>query len=352
VTRTILTVVGARPQFIKAAAVSRVIADRPNLNELIVHTGQHYDPGMSDVFFDELGIPVPARRYEFGGGTHGAMTGKMLAAIEDALVEDKPDAVLVYGDTNSTLAGALAAAKLHIPVIHIEAGLRSFNRRMPEEINRVMADHLSALLLCPTQTGVDNLKAEGIIKGVHAVGDVMHDATLYAIEQSKAKSDVIDKLDLKGRDYEVCTLHRAENTDDVERFALIIAFLEKQAEERLVVFPVHPRTRKVMAERGITPKGVMQVDPMGYFDLHRLLAGSSLVLTDSGGLQKEAYFHRKPAITMRDETEWVETVEAGWNRLWTQDDWISPRHEIPDYGQGDAADRSVDAIETFLAGVN
>ena len=347
-TRTIFTVVGARPQFIKAAAVSRVIADRPDLNELIVHTGQHYDPDMSDVFFDELGIPTPARRYEFGGGTHGAMTGKMLAAIEEALIEYKPDAVLVYGDTNSTLAGALAAAKLHIPVVHIEAGLRSFNRRMPEEINRVMADHVSALLLCPTQTGVDNLKAEGITKGVHAVGDVMHDATLYAIEQSKEKSDVIDKLDLAGKDYAVCTLHRAENTDDVDRFARIIAFLESQARDRLIVFPVHPRTRKVMAERGITPKGVMQVDPMGYFDLHRLMADSSLVLTDSGGLQKEAYFHRKPAITLRDETEWVETVEAGWNRLWTSDDWQSPRQDIADYGQGDAADRSVDVIEAYL----
>lgn len=347
-TRTIFTVVGARPQFIKAAAVSRVIAGRPDLNELIVHTGQHYDPDMSDVFFDELGIPVPARRYEFGGGSHGAMTGKMLAAIEEALVEDKPDAVLVYGDTNSTLAGALAAAKLHIPVIHVEAGLRSFNRRMPEEINRVMADHLSALLLCPTQTGVDNLKAEGITRGVHAVGDVMHDATLYAIEQSRTKSDVIEKLDLEGRDYAVCTLHRAENTDDPDRFARIIAFLEEQARERLVVFPVHPRTRKVMAERGISPKGVKQVDPMGYFDLNRLMAGSSLVLTDSGGLQKEAYFHRKPAITLRDETEWVETIEAGWNRLWTQKDWKSPRRDILDYGQGDAGERTVDAIEAFL----
>ncbi|WP_109259418.1 non-hydrolyzing UDP-N-acetylglucosamine 2-epimerase [Hyphobacterium indicum] len=347
-TRTIFTVVGARPQFIKAAAVSRVIAGRPNLNELIVHTGQHYDPDMSDVFFDELGIPVPARRYEFGGGSHGAMTGKMLAAIEEALVEDKPDAVLVYGDTNSTLAGALAAAKLHIPVIHVEAGLRSFNRRMPEEINRVMADHLSALLLCPTQTGVDNLKAEGITRGVHAVGDVMHDATLYAIEQARAKSDVIEKLDLEGRDYAVCTLHRAENTDDPDRFTRIIAFLEEQARERLVVFPVHPRTRKVMAERGISPKGVKQVDPMGYFDLNRLMAGSSLVLTDSGGLQKEAYFHRKPAITLRDETEWVETIEAGWNRLWTQKDWKSPRRDILDYGQGDAGERTVDAIEAFL----
>lgn len=346
--RTIFTVVGARPQFIKAAAVSRVIAGRPNLNELIVHTGQHYDPDMSDVFFDELGIPVPARRYEFGGGSHGAMTGKMLAAIEEALVEDKPDAVLVYGDTNSTLAGALAAAKLHIPVIHVEAGLRSFNRRMPEEINRVMADHLSALLLCPTQTGVDNLKAEGITRGVHAVGDVMHDATLYAIEQSRAKSDVIEKLDLEGRDYAVCTLHRAENTDDPERFARIIAFLEEQARERLVVFPVHPRTRKVMAERGISPKGVKQVAPMGYFDLNRLMAGSSLVLTDSGGLQKEAYFHRKPAITLRDETEWVETIEAGWNRLWTQDDWMTPQRDIIDYGEGNAGEHTVDMIEKFI----
>lgn len=343
-TRTIFTVVGARPQFIKAAAVSRVIAGRPDLNELIIHTGQHYDANMSDIFFDELGIPAPKRHLGIGGGSHGAMTGKMLEALEAAMIEDKPDAVLVYGDTNSTLAGALAAAKLHIPVIHVEAGLRSFNRRMPEEINRVMADHLSALLLCPTQTGVDNLKAEGITRGVHAVGDVMHDATLYAIEQSRAKSDVIEKLDLEGRDYAVCTLHRAENTDDPHRFARIIAFLEEQARERLVVFPVHPRTRKVMAERGISPKGVKRVDPMGYFDLHRLLIDCSLVLTDSGGLQKEAYFHRKPCITLRNETEWVETIDAGWNRLWTEVNWKVPRSEISDYGHGFAANSIIETI--------
>lgn len=348
-TRTIFTVVGARPQFIKAGAVSRVIAERDGLEERIVHTGQHYDANMSDIFFDELGIPAPARHLGIGGGSHGAMTGKMLEGLEAAMMEDRPDAVLVYGDTNSTLAGALAATKLHIPVIHVEAGLRSFNRRMPEEINRVVADHVSALLLCPTRTGVDNLRTEGLTEGVHLVGDVMHDATIFAIEQSKKVSNLVADLDLAGEDCAVCTLHRAENTDDRDRFARIIAFVEDQARDREVIFPVHPRTRKVMAERGIEPKGVRLIDPVGYFDLNRLLADASLVLTDSGGLQKEAYFHRTPCITLRDETEWVETIEAGWNRLWTQDDWKSPRREIEDYGQGDAGERTVDAIEAYFA---
>lgn len=347
--KLVFTVVGARPQFIKAGAVSRVIAARPGLVERIVHTGQHYDANMSDIFFDELGIPAPARHLGFGGGSHGAMTGRMLEGLEAAMIEDKPDAVLVYGDTNSTLAGALAAAKLHIPVIHVEAGLRSFNRRMPEEINRVMADHVSALLLCPTRTGVENLKIEGLTRGVHLVGDVMHDATLYAIEQSKTVSSIIEDLGLTGTDFAVCTLHRAENTDDEQRFTRIIAFVENHARDREVIFPVHPRTRKVMAERGMEPEGVRLIDPVGYFDLNRLLADASLVLTDSGGLQKEAYFHRTPCITLRDETEWVETIEAGWNRLWTQDHWKSPRRDIEDYGRGDAGARTVDAIETYFA---
>ncbi len=345
----LFTIVGARPQFIKAAAVSRAIAEAGGIDEAIVHTGQHYDANMSDIFFDELGIPAPKRHLGIGGGTHGAMTGKMLEALEAAMMEDKPDAVLVYGDTNSTLAGALAASKLHIPIVHVEAGLRSFNRRMPEEINRVVADHLSTLLLSPTQSGVRNLSTEGITKGVHAVGDVMHDATLSAIEQSKTRSDILERLDLAGQDYAVCTLHRAENTDDPDRFQRVIAFIEAQAADRPVIFPVHPRTRKVMADRGINPQGVVQIDPLGYFDLHRLLADSSLVLTDSGGLQKEAYFHRKPCITLRDETEWTETVEAGWNRLWTMDDWNSPRVDISDYGDGDAGAKTVAVIKDWFS---
>ena len=348
-TRKIFTIVGARPQFVKAAAVSRTIAETDGLSEVLVHTGQHYDANMSDIFFDELGIPAPDRHLGIGGGNHGSMTGKMLAGLEEAMIEDKPDAVLVYGDTNSTLAGALAAAKLHIPVIHIEAGLRSFNRKMPEEINRVMADHLSELLLCPTEKGVVNLADEGIRDGVHMVGDVMFDATLFAIEQSRTRSSIISTLGLEGKRYAVCTLHRAENTDDDERFDRVLDFLRDTAKDLEIIFPVHPRTRKVLAERGIALAEITTIEPLGYFDLHRLLADSELVITDSGGLQKEAYFHRKPCITMRGETEWVELLDAGWNRLWTQDGWSSPRRDIPDYGTGDAAGVMVSVISEWIA---
>jgi UDP-GlcNAc3NAcA epimerase len=344
--KRVVTIVGARPQFVKAAAVSRAMAKSSALEEVLVHTGQHYDANMSDVFFEELEIPAPKRHLGIGGGAHGAMTGAMLVGLETVLTEEKPDAVLIYGDTNSTLAGALAAVKLHIPVIHSEAGLRSFNRRMPEEINRVVADHLSALLLCPTQTAIDNLAREGITQGVRAVGDVMYDATLFAIERSQKRSDVIDRLKLSSG-FGVCTLHRAENTDDPARFAAVLAYLEAEAAKRPIVFPVHPRTRKMLAGRA--PKGLILTDPLGYFDLHRLLADCDLVLTDSGGLQKEAYFHRKPCITLRDETEWVETIEAGWNRLWTAPDWRTPRTDIADYGKGDAAGETVREIEALLA---
>lgn len=340
----IVTVVGARPQFIKAAAVSRVARSRTGIDEILIHTGQHFDRNMSDIFFDELGIAPPAHSLGIGGSTHGDMTGRMLGAIEAVLMAEKPDAVLVYGDTNSTLAGALAAAKLHIPVAHVEAGLRSFNRAMPEEINRVLTDHVSDLLLCPTALAVANLASEGITRGVLAVGDVMHDATLYAREQARTRSSILQRLGLEGRDFAVCTLHRAENTDDPHRFARVISFVEAQARLRPVVFPVHPRTRAVLAREGRQPEGLMMIDPVGYFDLNQLLAGCSLVLTDSGGLQKEAYFHRRPCITLRDETEWVETIEAGWNRLWTSDSWASPRRDIADYGEGDAAGKVVDAV--------
>ena len=318
--KKILTIVGARPQFIKAAAISRAFRAFPDIKEQIIHTGQHYDANMSDIFFEELGIPTPKHRFELGGGSHGQMTGRMLEALEKVFLNEKPDAVLIYGDTNSTLAGALAAVKIHIPVIHVEAGLRSFNRKMPEEINRILSDQVSELLLCPTQVSVDNLKAEGIEKGVHMVGDVMHDATLYAIEKTKNNTGLLEKLGVAEKPFAVCTMHRAENTDNPKRFDQLIAFLEKQALKRDIIFAVHPRTRNLMAERGIAPKGLQLIEPVGYFDLNTLLQHCELVITDSGGLQKEAYFHRKPCITMRDETEWVETIEAGWNRLWTADD--------------------------------
>lgn len=346
--KSIVTIVGARPQFIKAAAVSRAIRDANAFDEAIVHTGQHYDPNMSDVFFAELEIPAPVEHLGVGGGSHGEMTGRMLEGIERVLIARKPDAVMVYGDTNSTVAGALAAAKLHVPIVHVEAGLRSFNRRMPEEINRVLTDHLSALLLAPTQEGIRNLAAEGIAKGVVHVGDVMYDATLHAIKRTKAQSAILKTLGLENRPFALCTLHRAENTDDPARFESVLHYLETEAERRAVVFPIHPRTRKTLHARGRTPKNFILTEPLGYFDLHRLLGACDGVFTDSGGLQKEAYFHRKPCVTLREETEWVETIDAGWNRLWRGPDFITPRRDIADYGAGDAAEKCVREIAKLI----
>lgn len=331
----IFTVIGARPQFIKAAPVSRAIAEA-GMSEVIAHTGQHFDALMSDVFFDELDIPKPGYNLEVNSLGHGAMTGRMLEKLEEAMLAEKPDLVLIYGDTNSTVAGALAAAKLNIPVAHVEAGLRSFNRRMPEEVNRVVADHVSALLFCPTQTAVANLAAEGITKGVHAVGDVMYDTTLAAVKRAESRSTIIETMGLTPRGYAVATIHRAENTDDPERFARVVAWLEDAARQTPVVMPVHPRTRKLLASRGLAPAGLTLIDPIGYLDMARLLSQAAAVFTDSGGLQKEAYFHRVPCVTLRDETEWVETIEAGWNRLWTSDSY-APRRDIADYGDGHSA---------------
>jgi UDP-GlcNAc3NAcA epimerase len=346
-TGKIATVVGARPQFVKAAAVSRAFRSA-GIEEALIHTGQHYDANMSDVFFEELEIPPPKHHLGVGGGGHGAMTGAMLAKLEETFLAEKPAAALVYGDTNSTIAGALAAAKLHIPVIHSESGLRSYNRRMPEEINRVVTDHLSALLLCPTRAAIANLAKEGIVKNVHHVGDVMFDATVFAIERAQKTSTILDRLGLKGARFGVCTLHRAENTDDAAQLGKLLDFLEREAAERKIVFPVHPRTRKVLAASGRKIDRLLMTDPLGYFDLHRLLADCEIVFTDSGGLQKEAYFHRKPCVTLRTETEWVETVEAGWNRLWTTPHFAAPRRDIADYGGGDAAGRTVEAVRPLL----
>lgn len=348
-TKQILTVVGARPQFIKAAALSRVFAASSDFEETLVHTGQHHDDNMSAIFFHELSIAAPKRHLEISGGGHGEMTGRMLAALEHVMVEEDPHAVLIYGDTNSTLAGALAAAKLHIPIVHVEAGLRSFNRRMPEEVNRILADHVSALLLCPTRTAVENLQREGITAGVKEVGDVMYDTTRHAAEMAKVRSTILKDLGLVGRPFALCTLHRAETTDDPTTFEKALAYLEAEADRQTVVFPIHPRTRKMLEARGRLLRNVKQIAPVGYLDMHALLGACALVLTDSGGLQKEAYFHRKPCITLRSETEWVETVEAGWNRLWSQPDWTSPRRDISDYGDGAAAEKCVEAIRQLLA---
>lgn len=340
----LVTVVGARPQFVKAASVSRAIAKRENVREVMIHTGQHFDANMSDVFFDELGIPAPSHHLGVSGGMHGEMTGRMLAGIEASLVNEKPDWVIVYGDTNSTLAAALAAAKLHIPVAHIEAGLRSFNRKMPEEINRVLTDHVSSLLLCPTSLAVRNLADEGIVKGVHHVGDVMYDAALDARARARSATDVVARLGLKLNGFSLATVHRAENTDDGDQLEKILDYLKTVAEQRPLVMPLHPRTRAALEGFGLSLAGITTIDPVGYLDMTALLDACVDVHTDSGGVQKEAYFHRKPCVTLRGETEWVETVETGWNRLWNQDDYATPRRSIDDYGDGNSAERILDII--------
>lgn len=318
----VLTVVGARPQFIKAAAVSRAFiewnAEHPGqqIEEVIVHTGQHFDHNMSQTFFEELSIPEPRHNLEIHGGGHGQMTGRMLEQLEATLLSEKPDWVLIYGDTNSTLAGALAAVKLHIPVAHVEAGLRSFNMRMPEEVNRIVADRVSSLLLCPTEQAVRNLQDEGLTKGVHNVGDVMYDVALFYGQRAADKSDALRRFGLENRGYVLATCHRAENTDDPQRLQQIVSALNALAGQLPVVLPLHPRTRKILAERGLElAAGVRVADPLPFLDMIQLEQAAKLVLTDSGGVQKEAYFYGVPCVTMRDETEWVETVQSGWNRL-------------------------------------
>ncbi len=357
----IVSIVGARPQFIKAAPVSRVL--RRQHTEVLVHTGQHYDDAMSAVFFEELDIPMPDYNLGVGSGPHGAQTGEMLARIEEVLLAEKPDWALVYGDTNSTLAGALAAAKLHIPVAHVEAGLRSFNRAMPEEINRVVADHLSDLLLCPSQTAVNNLTAEGIARGVHLVGDVMADALALATERSRSHSGVLARLGLAERSYLLATVHRAENTDDPACLRNILAAFTELDET--IVFPLHPRTRKVLENEGILSNlqsaicNLQLIDPLGYLDMVRLEQSARMILTDSGGMQKEAYWSGVPCVTLRDETEWVETVEAGWNVLVGADmarivqavrSFTPPAARPALYGDGRAAERIATVLQLSIAG--
>ena len=344
-TLKVVTVVGARPQFIKAAAVSRAIRETDGLEEVMIHTGQHFDQNMSNVFFDELDIAPPAHMLDIHGGGHGEMTGRMLSAIEPVLIAEKPDWVVVYGDTNSTLAGALAAAKLQIPVAHVEAGLRSFNRRMPEEVNRVLTDHISTLHLCPTRAAVESLEREGIRQGVHHIGDVMYDATLFAAGRAEKTSNILNELGLSHNDYAVATVHRPENTDSAERLQAVISYLQQQAESNKIVFPLHPRTRQYAERVGVSLRGLMAIEPVGYIDMAKLLQGARTVFTDSGGLQKEAYFHRVPCITMRGETEWVETVTHGWNRLWNGPDFVA-RREINEYGDGRAAFRITQLLKT------
>jgi len=312
----VVSVVGARPQFIKCAAVSREL--RKVAREVLVHTGQHYDDAMSDVFFRELEIPAPDHRLGVGSGPHGAQTGEMLRRIEEVLVAERPDYVLVYGDTNSTLAGALAATKLHVPVAHVEAGLRSFNRRMPEEINRVVTDHLAALHFCPTETAVANLANEGIREDVYLVGDVMYDATLYYRDVAARKSDILKRLRLQPREYVLATIHRAENTDAPNRLGGIVDGLVQVAQQLPVVLPVHPRTQQALERDQLWQRAraaLTVIEPVGYLDMLTLESNARLIATDSGGVQKEAFFCRVPCVTLREETEWVELVPSGWNEL-------------------------------------
>jgi UDP-GlcNAc3NAcA epimerase len=312
----IVTVIGARPQFIKASVVSRAFTQL-NIEEIIIHTGQHHDSSMSDVFFEEMEIPKPSYFLDVHGLSHGAMTGRMLEKIEEVLKEVKPHAILVYGDTNSTLAGALAAAKLHIPVAHIEAGLRSFNRAMPEELNRILTDQLSDCLYCPSDAAIENLKQEGFFhqpKKVIKTGDVMFDAFTYYQKKAEEKSNILQVNHLQSNEYALLTLHRAENTDDENRLKEILKGIQQLAETTTIVWPVHPRLKSKLAAFTFSPS-VKLIEPVGYFDMIQLLQHAHIVLTDSGGLQKEAYFARKYCITLRDQTEWVELVHEKANFL-------------------------------------
>lgn len=310
--KIIASIVGARPQFIKASAVSRALAGK--FNEVVIHTGQHYDPDMSDVFFDEMDMRPPDYNLGIGGGTHGEQTGRMMIELEKVISGIQPDCILVYGDTNSTLAGALAAAKAGIPLAHVEAGLRSYNRTMPEEINRVLTDHVSDILFCPTDAAIENLKKEGIAKGVHRVGDVMYDALLHNLAMARGRLSILDQLHLKKGGYALATVHRAGNTDDTARLKSILDALGMLPAP--VIFPVHPRTRAIIASVGLqVNSNVSLTAPLGPLDVVELLENADCLLTDSGGMQKEAYLLGVRCITLREETEWVETVASGWNKL-------------------------------------
>jgi UDP-GlcNAc3NAcA epimerase len=309
----IVSVVGARPQFIKSAPVSTAIAQAGH-QAFLLHTGQHYDYGMSEIFFEELDIDAPAINLGVGSGTHGQQTGQMLIGIEAVLLSQKPDVVLVYGDTNSTLAGALAAIKLQIKLAHIEAGMRSYNRQMPEEHNRVLTDHCSDLLFCPTQTAVENLAREGITEGVHQVGDTMYDAASTYGDLARTKSKILQQLGVKTGGFLLVTIHRPYNTDDADVLRTYFSAFGQVDEP--IIFPIHPRTEKVVKSNNLSiPGNVRLVESVGYLDMLLLEQNARLILTDSGGIQKEAYFFKIPCLTLRSETEWVETITNGWNKL-------------------------------------
>lgn len=363
-TAKVVTIVGARPQFVKASVVSRELRTRAGMSECLVHTGQHYDTSMSGVFFDELDIPLPNHSLDIGSGTHGMQTGRMLEGIERVLQKEAPDCVLVYGDTNSTLAGALAAVKLHVPVAHIEAGLRSFNRSMPEEINRVLTDHVADWLFAPTDAAVSNLRREGISpERIRRSGDVMLDAALYYAKLAQQQSEVLQKHNLLSKSYILATVHRAENTDDESRLRAIFTALADIGRDCEIVMPLHPRTRHALNSTSwfVPSPGLKIIEPVGYLDMVMLEMHSRLVVTDSGGIQKEAYFHRVPCVTLRGETEWVELVRAGWNTLVLPTDTAvvaaalrlalgraQPAIGVELYGDGCAARVIVDDLTQFL----
>jgi UDP-GlcNAc3NAcA epimerase len=356
----VLSVVGARPQFVKAATVSSAL-QRAGVTESLIHTGQHYDDNMSAVFFRELGLPGAARNLEIGGLPHGAMTGRMIEAIEAIIVETRPAFVLVYGDTNSTAAAAIAAVKLHVPVAHVEAGMRSFNRRMPEEINRVITDHVATLHFVTGETPKRHLVAEGVVDGVHVVGDVMRDACERFLPVARERSAIADRPFARGP-FGLVTIHRPENTDDPAKLAALLDGLARVSEQMPLVIPLHPRTRGRLTEFGLSlPDAVHAIEPVGYLDILALLDRSQVVITDSGGLQKEAFYVGRPCVTARSETEWSETVELGWNRLvGTNADAMScacrdfltappsaSREGV--YGDGHAADRVAAVLADAIA---
>jgi len=372
----IVSIIGARPQFIKAAALSRILLSVADVQEILVHTGQHYDLNMSGLFFSELDIPEPDYHLGIGSGSQGLQTGRMLGAVEEVLLRESPDWVVVYGDTNSTLAGALAAVKLHIPVAHVEAGLRSFNRRMPEEINRVLVDHMAELLFAPSLLAADNLKREGIPESrIHLVGDVMYDAALYYAAKSAKESSILSQLGLQPKSYILATIHRAHNTDTPACLRAIVEGLTAVSREIPVILPLHPRTLKAMqlewsdgadlqaATLPCTIDRLNLIPPVGYLDMVMLEKNARLIATDSGGVQKEAFFNRVPCVTLRHETEWIELIQLGWNRL------VPPKskeaiidgilshlnsrgEEANPYGDGRAAQKMVECLRSYKKSQN
>ncbi len=378
----VVNIVGARPQFVKYFPISTAInkyneSNRDTFQDILIHTGQHYEYKMSKLFFDDFGIREPDYHLGVGSGSHGKQTGQVIERVEKVLIKESPEVVLLYGDTNSTLGGAIAASKLHIPIAHVEAGLRSFNKYMPEEINRILVDHVSTFLLCPSKTAVNNLSSEGYnniasdgdicdsgfnvnsfynqpcgvdknISIVINVGDVMYDVLLHALEVAERKSRILNELKLGGKGYSLLTLHRAENTDNIEKLHAVIDFVNRISEGRRLIFPMHPRTKPVYkkSDRKFS-SNVEIMEPIGYFDLIMLIKGSCLVLTDSGGIQKEAYWLKTPCITLREETEWTETIDSGWNVLYKD---FCGRHKPTDidgnhFGDGKTSDRVVNILK-------